>query len=82
MNYLNIKIIPLIILGSHLIFTQKSYAQTNNFPFEVVLKADSIPGFNGLHSFAYGQRDGKVLLIADGLREFMRANHSMPFQRA
>ncbi|MEY3741763.1 MAG: hypothetical protein RL371_665, partial [Bacteroidota bacterium] len=63
MNYLNIKIIPLIILGSHLIFTQKSYAQTNNFPFEVVLKADSIPGFNGLHSFAYGQRDGKVLLI-------------------
>lgn len=40
-----------------------SYAQTSNFPFEVVLKADSIAGFNGLHSFAYGQRDGKVLLI-------------------
>jgi hypothetical protein len=63
MNYLNLKIILLIILGSYLIFTQKTYAQTNNFPFEVVLKADSIPGFTGLHSFAYGQRDGKVLLI-------------------
>jgi len=63
MNYLNLKIILLFILGSYLIFTQKSYAQTNNFPFEVVLKADSIPGFTGLHSFAYGQRDGKVLLI-------------------
>jgi len=40
-----------------------THAQTNNFPFEVVLKADSITGFNGLHSFAYGQRDGKLLLI-------------------
>jgi hypothetical protein len=39
------------------------HAQTSNFPFEVVLKADSIAGFDGLHSFAYGQRNGKVLLI-------------------
>lgn len=40
-----------------------SLAQTSNFPFEIVLRADSITGFNGLHSFAYAQRDGKVILI-------------------
>ncbi|MFM7005956.1 MAG: hypothetical protein ACKOWX_01750, partial [Flavobacteriales bacterium] len=40
-----------------------THAQTNNFPFEIQLKADSIAGFNGLHSFAFGQREGKVLLI-------------------
>jgi hypothetical protein len=45
------------------ILLSNTHAQTNNFPFEVVLKADSITGFNGLHSFAYGQRDGKLLLI-------------------
>jgi hypothetical protein len=44
-------------------FLLDTHAQTSNFPFEIVLKADSIAGFNGLHSFAYGQRDGKVLLI-------------------
>jgi hypothetical protein len=63
MNYLKLKIIPLIVFGSYITFTQKTYSQTGNFPFEVVLKADSIAGFNGLHSFAYGQRNGKVLLI-------------------
>ncbi len=63
MNYLKFKIIPLILIGGFLIFAQKTSAQTSNFPFEVVLKADSIAGFNGLHSFVYGQRDGKVLLI-------------------
>ena len=45
------------------LFFSQTFAQTVNFPFEIVLKADSISGFNGLHSFAYGQRDGKVLLI-------------------
>lgn len=44
-------------------FLFDTHAQTGNFPFEIVLKADSIAGFNGLHSFAYGQLDGKVLLI-------------------
>jgi hypothetical protein len=63
MSFLKFKIITLSILGIYLIFTQKINAQTSNFPFEVVLKADSIAGFEGLHSFAYGQRDGKVLLI-------------------
>lgn len=47
----------------HLFFSAFVFAQTNTFPFEIQLKADSIVGFNGLHSFAYGQRAGKVLLI-------------------
>ena len=63
MNYLKFKIIPLIVFGSYITFTQKTFSQTGNFPFEVVLKADSIAGFSGLHSFAYGQLNGKVLLI-------------------
>jgi hypothetical protein len=46
-----------------LLISFSTFAQTGNFPFEIVLKADSITGFNGLHSFAYGQRNGKVLLI-------------------
>jgi hypothetical protein len=46
-----------------LLISFSSFAQTGNFPFEIVLKADSITGFNGLHSFTYGQRNGKVLLI-------------------
>lgn len=44
-------------------FLTDTYTQTGNFPFEIQLKADSIAGFNGLHSFAFGQREGKVLLI-------------------
>lgn len=44
-------------------FSDLAFAQTATFPFEIQLKADSIAGFNGLHSFAYGQLDGKVLLI-------------------
>lgn len=45
------------------LFTTRSFAQTGNFPFEVMLKADSVSGFNGLHSFAWGQHNGKVLLV-------------------
>ena len=45
------------------LFFSQTFAQTVNFPFEIVLKADSVAGFNGLHSFAYGQRAGKVILI-------------------
>jgi hypothetical protein len=56
-------IIALFLLLFTVAFHLDTHAQTNNFPFEVVLKADSITGFNGLHSFAYGQRDGKLLLI-------------------
>lgn len=44
-------------------FSSQIFAQTGNFPFEVSLKADSISGFNGLHSFAWGQHNGKVLLV-------------------
>ena len=45
------------------LFATRSFAQTGNFPFEVLLKADSVSGFNGLHSFAWGQTNGKVLLV-------------------
>ena len=38
-------------------------AQTTNFPYEIRLKADSIQGFDGLHSFAWGQRGSKLVLI-------------------
>jgi hypothetical protein len=44
-------------------FSSQIFAQTGNFPFEVSLKADSISGFSGLHSFAWGQHNGKVLLV-------------------
>ncbi len=44
-------------------FSIQVHAQTGNFSFEVVLKPDTITGFNGLHSFVYGQHNGKVILI-------------------
>jgi hypothetical protein len=58
------KIIKALFLFIFIVaFFLDTHAQTSNFPFEVVLKADSIAGFDGLHSFAYGQRNGKVVLI-------------------
>ena len=44
-------------------FSSQIFAQTGNFPCDVQLKADSVSGFNGLHSFAWGQHNGKVLLV-------------------
>ena len=38
-------------------------AQNTTFPFEILLKSDSISGFSGLHSFAWGQSNGKILLV-------------------
>lgn len=55
------RIILAIFIGEF--FSDLAFAQTTTFPFEIQLKADSVAGFNGLHSFAYGQLDGKVLLI-------------------
>ncbi len=52
----------IFVLGLFIV-NLKAFAQTTSFPFEIQLKADSVAGFNGLHSFAYGQLDGKVLLI-------------------
>lgn len=52
----------IFVLGLFIV-NLKAFAQTTTFPFEIELKADSVAGFNGLHSFAYGQLDGKVLLI-------------------
>lgn len=56
-----VRIIFAIFIGEF--FSDLAFAQTTTFPFEIQLKADSVAGFNGLHSFAYGQLDGKVLLI-------------------
>lgn len=44
-------------------FSSQIFAQTGNFPFEILLKSDSISGFSGLHSFAWGQSNGKILLV-------------------
>lgn len=41
----------------------QAIAQGTTFPFEIQLKADSVAGFNGLHSFAFGQINSKVVLI-------------------
>lgn len=41
----------------------QAIAQATTFPFEIQLKADSIIGFNGLHSFAFGQLNDRVVLI-------------------
>jgi hypothetical protein len=61
-NKMKIKLALFLFLFT-VVFFLDTHAQTSNFPFEVVLKADSIAGFDGLHSFAYGQRNGKVVLI-------------------
>jgi hypothetical protein len=61
-NKMKIKLALFLLLFT-VVFFLDTHAQTSNFPFEVVLKADSIAGFDGLHSFAYGQRNGKVVLI-------------------
>jgi hypothetical protein len=61
-NKMKIKLTLFLFLFTVAFFLD-THAQTSNFPFEVVLKADSIAGFDGLHSFAYGQRNGKVVLI-------------------
>ncbi|MDP4596496.1 MAG: T9SS type A sorting domain-containing protein [Crocinitomicaceae bacterium] len=61
--YNNINTLRIIFLNFISLISFSTFAQTSSFPFEIVLKADSVVGFNGLHSFAYGQRAGKVILI-------------------
>ena len=48
-----------------IIFTKLS-AQ-DNFPFQVSLKPEKIPGLPGLHSYAFGSHDGKWLIIGGRL---------------
>ncbi|TVQ67206.1 MAG: T9SS C-terminal target domain-containing protein [Balneolaceae bacterium] len=38
-------------------------AQQSSFPYSVELREVSIPGLPGFHSFAYGQHDGKWLIV-------------------
>ena len=54
---------PLIFIIISYLNPSLFYAQNTTFPFEILLKADSISGFSGLHSFAWGQHNGKVLLV-------------------
>lgn len=45
-----------------LVFTQLIQGQ-NNFPYDVVLTPVAVSGLPGLHSYAFGQHDGKWLII-------------------
>ena len=50
--------------------TQPAGTDSGEFPYEIRIEEVSIPGFKGLHSFAYAQHDGKWLLVGgrtDGL---------------
>ncbi len=38
-------------------------AQESNFPYSVRLEQVSVPGLPGFHSYAYGQHDGKWLIV-------------------
>jgi len=49
-----------------LIICTKLSAQ-DNFPFQVSLKPEIIPGLPGLHSYAYGLHEGKWLIIGGRL---------------
>jgi hypothetical protein len=65
----NMKSIVITILIIQLAF-YSALGQNTNFGFSVELKPIQIEGFNGLHSFAFGQHDGKWLIIGgrtDGL---------------
>ena len=56
-------IIPLIFIAISYFNPSLLIAQNTNFPLEILLKSDSISGFSGLHSFAWGQSNGKILLV-------------------
>ena len=62
MNMIRI-IRPLIFITIAILNPFIFFAQNTTFAFDVQLKADSVSGFNGLHSFAWGQHNGKVLLV-------------------
>ncbi len=60
----NIKILAILLF----VFTVKCNAQTE--PFEIVIEPVNISGLGGLQAFAWGQHDGKWLIIGgrlDGL---------------
>ncbi len=56
-------IIPLIFIAISYFNPSLLIAQNTTFPFEILLKSDSISGFSGLHSFAWGKSNGKILLV-------------------
>ena len=59
-----IHLLTLLLLASNFI------GSAQNAPFEIYLEAQNIPGLNGVQSYAYGQHNGKWLIIGgriDGL---------------
>jgi hypothetical protein len=64
-------ILVLTALSCVLVHAKKVSAQTtDDFPFEIELRPVTIPALPGLHSFAFGQHDGRWLIVGgrtDGL---------------
>lgn len=59
-----IKLLTLLLMAIQFI------TKAQNAPFEIYLEAQNIPGLNGVQSYAYGQHDGKWLIVGgriDGL---------------
>jgi hypothetical protein len=59
-----------IQLLSLLLLAIQFFAKAQNAPFEIYLEAQTIPGLNGIQSYAYGQHLGKWLIVGgriDGL---------------
>ena len=59
-----IKLLTLLLLATQFI------TRAQNAPFEIYLEAQNIAGLNGVQSYAYGQHDGKWLIVGgriDGL---------------
>ncbi|MFC4739599.1 hypothetical protein ACFO3U_06290 [Flavobacterium ponti] len=46
-----------------LVLISQSFHGQNNFPYDVVLTPVTVSGLPGLHSYAYGQHNGKWLII-------------------
>jgi hypothetical protein len=58
-NFIQLKNIFLLLL---LTYFQSSIAQTT-FEYDVVLTPKTVSGLPGLHSYAFGQHNGKWLII-------------------
>ncbi|TVR27816.1 MAG: T9SS C-terminal target domain-containing protein [Balneolaceae bacterium] len=55
--------IPLVLMFLLIFDPAVLNAQESSFPYSVRLEQVSVPGLPGFHSFAYGQHDGKWLIV-------------------
>jgi len=55
--------IPLVLIFLLIFDPAVLNAQDSSFPYSVRLEQVSVPGLPGFHSFAYGQHDGKWLIV-------------------